>query len=63
MLVEAGGRHYDVGERPWQQVVAVENLRRIAQDLERGGWAVRAVPDLEHVEVDPDRLSLNPPLR
>lgn len=63
VLVETAGRHYDVGERPWQQVVAVENLRRIAEDLGRGGWVVRDVPDLEHVEVDPDRLSGRPTIR
>jgi uncharacterized protein (DUF433 family)/DNA-binding transcriptional MerR regulator len=63
VLIEREGRHYDVGERPWQQVIQPERLRRIAEDLHRGGWVVREVPDLEHIEVDPDRLSGQPTIR
>ncbi len=33
------------------------------RDLQRGGWVVRDLPDLEHVEVNPDRLSGRPTIR
>ncbi len=36
------------------------DVRRIARDLRRGGWAVRGLPDLRSIEVDPDRLSGRP---
>lgn len=56
---------YDVGGpgSPFQQVVEDDNLRRIAGQLERGGWAVRQLPDLHHIEVNPDRLSGRPVIR
>ena len=63
LIVEREGRHYDFADRPWQQVIGVEDLRRIRESLGRGGWVVRALPDLEHVEVDPDRLSGRPTIR
>jgi hypothetical protein len=63
VLVEREGEHYDVGERPWQRVVAIGNLRRMAEDLNRGGWVVGRIPDLEHVQVDPDRLGGRPVVR
>lgn len=63
VAIEHAGEHYDVGGRPWQGVINVENLRRIREDLSRGGWAVRKVPQLEHIEVDPDRLSGAPTIR
>ncbi len=48
---------------PEQSVMSDENLRKIASQLERGGWAVRKLTDLQHVEVDPDRLSGRPAIR
>jgi len=48
---------------PEQSVMSDENLRKIASQLERGGWAVRKLTDLRHVEVDPDRLSGRPAIR
>jgi uncharacterized protein (DUF433 family)/DNA-binding transcriptional MerR regulator len=59
---ESGGA-YDIGNLGWQQVIEPENLEKIRAQLRRGGWAVRALPDLEHVEVDPDRLSGRPTIR
>lgn len=52
------------GEHGWQvlEEVTVEP-RRISLELARGGWAVRVAPDLEHIEVDPDRLSGRPTIR
>jgi uncharacterized protein (DUF433 family) len=46
-----------------QTVMTDENLRKIAGQLERGGWAVRSLPDLQHIEVNPDRLSGRPVIR
>ena len=63
VVVERGASHYDVGQQRWQRVISVESLRRIAEDLHRGGWVVRDVPSLEHIEVDPDRLSGQPTIR
>lgn len=59
---EAEG-NYDIGQLGWQQVIEPENLEKIRAQLRRGGWAVRALPDLEHIEVDPDRLSGKPTIR
>jgi uncharacterized protein (DUF433 family)/DNA-binding transcriptional MerR regulator len=39
------------------------DLVAIASDLARGGWAAREMPDLEHIEVHPDRLSGRPAIR
>ena len=54
---------WDVDDHIWQQKIEPENLRRIAGLLSRGGWAARALPNLEHVEVNPDRLSGRPTIR
>lgn len=48
---------------PEQQVLDPDNLRKIAGQLERGGWAVRSVPNLHHIEVNPDRLAGRPAIR
>ncbi len=58
------GVPFDLGGRGSpDQVVETENLRKIANQLERGGWAVRGLPDLRHIEVNPDRLSGRPAIR
>jgi uncharacterized protein (DUF433 family) len=70
-LATSGGRvyaqedtvAYDVGRLGWQQVVSPDHLDVIAKQLRRGGWAVRDLPDLEYIEVDPDRLSGRPTIR
>lgn len=56
---------YDLGGKgsEWQRVVEPDNLRKIAGQLERGGWAVRQLPDLRHIEVNPDLLSGRPAIR
>ncbi|MCW2982199.1 MAG: hypothetical protein JWO14_3926 [Solirubrobacterales bacterium] len=63
VVVKRAGRHYEVGQHPWQDFVERGNLRRIAVDLNRGGWAVRSIPDLQHIEVDPEVLSGTPTIR
>lgn len=54
---------YDVSKREWQQVVDSRNLLRIRSQLERGGWVVRQLPDLAHIEVTPERLSGTPTIK
>lgn len=53
----------DLNRDPLQGVLAIGDLRRIAGELRRGGWAVRQLPDLRSIEVDPDRLSGRPTIR
>lgn len=36
------------------------DLVEIAADLRRGGWAARTIEDLQHIEVNPNRLSGRP---
>jgi uncharacterized protein (DUF433 family) len=66
LLVQEGDDYYDFARRHWQKVEtrSLELLMHAAaRDLERGGWAVREMPEIEHVEVDPDRLSGRPTIR
>ncbi|MGD0273927.1 MAG: DUF433 domain-containing protein [Gaiellaceae bacterium] len=64
LVVEADQARYDIGHRGWQQLLPSEDdLRRIASQLHRGGWAARELPELEHIEVDPERLSGRPVIR
>jgi uncharacterized protein (DUF433 family)/DNA-binding transcriptional MerR regulator len=63
IYAQEGDKSYDVGDRGWQQAVAPENLTLLANQLRRGGWAVRSTPDLEYIEVDPDRLSGRPTIK
>jgi uncharacterized protein (DUF433 family)/DNA-binding transcriptional MerR regulator len=54
----------ELGPRGWQEVGDVlVNPQRVVADLHRGGWAVRELPNLRHIEVDPDRLSGRPAIR
>lgn len=64
LVAEADQARYAVGERGWHQTIVEDrDLERIASDLRRGGWAARELPELEHIEVDPDRLSGRPVIR
>jgi uncharacterized protein (DUF433 family) len=56
-------RVYDTGRRGWQQQVDVGDLALIADLLRRGGWAARNLENLDHIEVNPDRLSGRPTIR
>ena len=52
---------YDIGRRGWQQLHVDEaDLKRIVGLLQRGGWAARKLPQLRHIEVNPNRLSGRP---
>ncbi|HEX5583618.1 DUF433 domain-containing protein [Gaiella sp.] len=49
---------------PWHGLAIDRgDVEQIAADLRRGGWAARQLPALEHIEVDPDRLSGRPVVR
>ena len=63
VLVERGGAHFDLTGHPWHGTIDVGDLRKIATDLNRGGWAARELPDLRHIEVHPDLLSGRPVVR
>ena len=53
----------DLDRDPLQGVLHVGDLSRISDHLRRGGWVVRNLPNLKHVEVDPDRLSGRPTIK
>ena len=63
-LVTAEGAR-DIGRGRGEQLLLPDlwSLRAIAGLLRRGGWALMTHPDIEHVEVDPDRLSGRPTIR
>jgi len=59
-LEHADGELTDLHRQPRHGLLPLGDVRRIAHDLRRGGWAVRGLPDLRSIEVDPDRLSGRP---
>jgi uncharacterized protein (DUF433 family)/DNA-binding transcriptional MerR regulator len=64
VVAELEDHVYDVGKTGnWQQVINPQYLGLIATWLERGGWAARVERDIEHVEVNPERLSGRPTIR
>lgn len=64
LLVRDGERRFELGEHGWQLVEhTMVNLERVVAELHRGGWAVREMPDLRYIEVDPDVLSGRPAIR
>lgn len=63
VFVHEKGGIYDAAKKGTPGVLELDQLKRIATDLTRGGWAVRDLPDLRHIEVDPDRLSGRPVIR
>lgn len=64
LVIGEGDSIYDVSRlQMWQGVLELGNIRRLASDLRRGGWAARELGDLEHIEVNPNRLSGRPAIR
>ena len=64
VVTEGEGRYYEVSDIPWHLLALdSDDLARIASDLRRGGWAAKDRPDLQHIEVDPERLSGRPVIR
>ena len=61
---EIEGEPVDIGHRVIGQAFLIppEELERIRDLLARGGWAAREV-HIEHIQVDPDRLSGRPTIR
>ena len=48
---------------PWHQVISPAHVALVARQLHKGGWAARELPELEWIEVDPDRMSGRPVIR
>lgn len=64
VVTEADDVYFDVSDIPWHGLaIERDDVVRIAGELRRGGWAARELPTLEHIEVDPDRLSGRPVVR
>lgn len=64
VVAEEAGAYFDVSDIPWHGLaIEREDVARIAGELQRGGWAARELPKLEHIEVDPERLSGRPVVR
>lgn len=64
VVAETAEGYVDVSVIPWHGLAIERNeIEQIAADLRRGGWAARELPALEHIEVDPDRLSGRPVVR
>jgi uncharacterized protein (DUF433 family) len=62
LLVMKDGRYVRPARSLGQGIFDVQT-RRLHEDLTRGGWAVRDLPELRHVEVNPERLSGRPTIR
>ena len=61
LLVKEGDLRLELGPHGWQVVEhTTVSPQRVVADLRRGGWAVRKLPELRHVTVDPDLLSGRP---
>jgi uncharacterized protein (DUF433 family)/DNA-binding transcriptional MerR regulator len=65
VAVREGEDLYDLSEHEfgWHLEMDVGELRRIAADLRRGGWAAREHPNLRYIEISPNRLSGRPAIR
>ena len=68
ILLEDSGQLYEADATKMQGLgviyaVVQDHLKQIAADLRRGGWAARECPDLEYIEVDPERLSGRPTIK
>src|SRR6266545_2170692 len=54
----------DIGHSHGRQTILEYSLLQdITGLLRRGGWAIRDQPGIEHIQVDPDRLSGRPTIR
>ena len=64
LLWRHGEDRYELGPHGWQQVEGKSiSPQRVVADLTHGGWAVRRLRNLKHIEVNPDRLSGRPTIR
>jgi uncharacterized protein (DUF433 family)/DNA-binding transcriptional MerR regulator len=55
----------DIGRGAGEQVylLTLEDLQGITTRLRHGGWVLKSLPGVNHIEVDPDRLSGRPTIR
>jgi uncharacterized protein (DUF433 family) len=60
-IVTAEGDH--LYGRGGNLTLDIGDLHELLGQLDRGGWIVRTIPDLRHIEVNPDRLSGRPAIR
>lgn len=63
VAVQEDGVAYNVGRQKGQTFLSFVELQDIASLLRHGGWALRELKDVTHIEVDPDRLSGRPTIR
>jgi uncharacterized protein (DUF433 family)/DNA-binding transcriptional MerR regulator len=63
VALSTGQTAYDIGRRKGQTYFSFVELKGIGELLRRGGWALRGVEDITHIQVDPDRLSGHPTIR
>ena len=58
-----GDQAWELGRKPGQGVLSFVDLEGINELLRRGGWALKELPGVTRIEVDPDRLSGRPTIR
>lgn len=65
LVSRSGDMRLDIGKGAGMQGVMVEytDLKDVVDLLRRGGWVMRRLPNVQHIEVDPDRLSGRPTIR
>ncbi len=65
LLLEEAGTSVDAVQGASSQVMLDLSLglRAVTRLLRRGGWAVKDLPHVQSIEVDPDRLSGRPTIR
>lgn len=65
VLEEPSGARRDIGRGEGDQFLLIreDDLRAVNSLLRRGGWAIRELPHVEHIEVDPDRMSGRPTIK
>ena len=63
IALKEGAMAFDVGRKQGQTYLSFVELQSINELLRRGGWALRDLPSVTRIEVDPDRLSGRPTIR
>jgi uncharacterized protein (DUF433 family) len=65
LLLLEGGTQFDAAHRVGTQTMLglTLGLRAVTDLLRRGGWAMKSLPQVKNIEVDPDRLSGRPTIR
>lgn len=65
LLLMTSGSQLDAGHRAGGQAMLhlPLGLRWVSDLLRRGGWAMKSLPEVRNIEVDPERLSGRPTIR